>query len=140
MRASPSSALSVETTLPEWHAAQSAVANFNFEAHADEVPRVDAHSLVDRDVLAQQLATAPLGAVLVENAYQLPRELTIEQLGRRHNGLPGLMKNWWNKPVRLWTCGAVFVGGEFAGDAAFGSPPLRSDRRTPDGFVARLSV
>ena len=36
--------------------------------------------------------------------------------------------------------GAVFVGGEFAGDAAFGSPPLRSDGRPPDGFVARLSV
>ena len=36
--------------------------------------------------------------------------------------------------------GAVFVGGEFAGDAAFGSPPLRSDRRAPDGFVARLST
>ena len=35
--------------------------------------------------------------------------------------------------------GAVFVGGEFAGDAAFGSPPLRSDGRAPDGFVARLS-
>ena len=34
--------------------------------------------------------------------------------------------------------GAVFVGGEYAGDAAFGSPPLRSDRRAPDGFVARL--
>ena len=106
IRASAGSALSVETTLADWHAAQSAVANFNFEAHADEVPRVDARSLNDRDVLAQQLATAPLGAVLVENALQLPRELTIEQLGRRHNGLPALMKNWWNKPVRLWTCGA----------------------------------
>ena len=35
--------------------------------------------------------------------------------------------------------GTVFVGGEFAGEAAFGSPPLRSDRRAPDGFVARLS-
>ena len=65
MRASASSALSVETTLADWHAAQSAVANFNFE---------------------------------------------------------------------------VFVGGEYAGDAAFGSPPLRSDRRAPDGFVARLST
>ena len=70
MRASASSALSVETTLADWHAAQSAVANFNFEAYADEVPRVDARSLNDRDVLA----------------------------------------------------------------------PLRSDRRVPDGFVARLSV
>ena len=82
MRASAGSALSVETTLADWHAAQSAVANFNFEAHADEVPRVDARSLNDRDVLAQQLATAPLGAVLVENVFQLPRELMIAQLGR----------------------------------------------------------
>jgi hypothetical protein len=52
MRTGTSSALSVETTLADWHAAQSAVATFNFEAHADEVPRVDARSLSDRDVLA----------------------------------------------------------------------------------------
>ena len=111
MRASASSALSVETTLADWHAAQSAVANFNFEAHADEVPRAAA--------IVLRLA-ASTGDV------------------RSSMALRGDSRNKGNGIV-VAGGGAVFVGGEYAGEAAFGSPPLRSDRRAPDGFVARLS-
>ena len=54
--------------------------------------------------------------------------------------LRGDSRNKGNGVVVAGGGGAVFVGGEYAGDAAFGSPPLRSGRPRARTATSRASV